>query len=133
MSYNTNWWHYQQEAIGSDNWEEPSIKKSWYGCVTKKTISQDDAAVLYFQEFGTIQEMLQEIVNYYGHIGYEVFVKTRSRNGYLAMDTFAVMPYSGQWGRGWIIASQRDKTTVELTYILIGTKGGMPDVIADNI
>lgn len=133
LSYNTNWWHYQQEAIGADNWDMASIKKSWYNCVTKNTIKEDDAAALYYQEFGTSQEMLQEIINYYGHIGYEVFIKTRSRNGYLAMDCFAVLPYSGQWGKGWIIASQRNKTTVDLTYILIGTRGGSPDGIANYI
>ena len=131
MSYNTNWWHYEQQARGSDSWDLPSIKKSWYGCITKNTVKADDAAEVYYIEFGTEQEMLQEIINFYGRIGYEVFVKVRSRNGYLSPDCFAVIPYSGQWGRGWILAGNRDKNTVNITYVLIGTRGGNPDGLAD--
>ena len=131
LSYNTNWWHYHQESAGSDNWDIPSNKKEWYACITKKTVEADEMAALYYIEFGTSLEMLEEISTYYCSIGYQMHLRQKGRNGYLPKDCFAVLPYSGQWGKGWIIATHKDSVTVTILYALIENKGGTPDGIAD--
>ena len=121
LSYNSNWWEKEQENRGADNWDDLSKNKPWYRCITKTNVSVDDLAGVYYQEFGTSGDMVQEIWSYYISLGYEVEHKVASHCGYLPQPVYTVMPYNGQWGKGWIIAEHdiSSRSTVTIHYILI--------------
>ena len=121
LSYNSNWWKSEQEIRGADNWEDLSKNKPWYRSITKNNLAVDDQAGIYYQEFGTSADMVQQIWEYYISLGYEVEHKIASHCGYLPQPSFSVMPYNGQWGKGWIVAEHDiiNRSTVAIHYLLI--------------
>ena len=121
MSYNSNWWKNEQEIRGADNWEDLSKNKPWCRSITKNNLAVDDQSGIYYQEFGTSGDMVQQIWGYYISLGYEVDHKIASHCGYLPQPCFSVMPYNGQWGKGWIVAEHdiSSRSTVTIHYILI--------------
>ena len=131
LSYNTNWWHYEQEANGAANWEIPSKQRCWYGIITKNKLEQDELCGLYYIEHGTAQEMQEAIMGYYLDMGYAIRLRRRCHNGYLPADCFGVLPYLGQWGKGWIVATHDSRSTVSITYIILLPKGGNSNALAD--
>lgn len=134
LSYNTKWWFEDQENNGEANWIKLSKNKPWYKCITKRKVLQDPYAAVYYQDHGTPEEMLQCITGYYQELNYRVVTKRSMRTGYLIYDCFAVLPYIGQWGRGWILAIPRAGSTVTAIYILVDPliEGGNRNAIADK-
>ena len=129
MSYNSKWWLCEQEIRGQRNWDKPAKEMCWYRCITKNKLTEDPLSGLYYDDHGTAQETLEEIIQYYRKLGYDIRIKVSTRTGFLPKDAFGVIPYLGQWGKGWIIATSKEASTVCATYILIS--GGDPDGIAD--
>lgn len=121
MSYNSDYWQVSQAGRES-NFKTVAKEKKWYICTTKNTLAWDRDAGLYYEENGSSRDMLSAITAFYLALGYELFYRMRSRAGYLQKGTFGVMPYLGQWGRGWIIASHKpgSGSSVTWTYILLG-------------
>ena len=128
MLYNSKWWFNEQEPRGGKNWLEMSKKKPWYNCLTKKTVYSDPLGGVYYDDNGGAQGVFEDICRYYVRQGYEIYIKVATRTGYLTPDTFAIVPYLGQWGRGWLIATHKAGSSVTATYIIIS--GGDPDGIA---
>lgn len=122
-NYNNNFWLQEQEKKGAVNWFDLSKTKKWYKVTTKSKLADDFFSGLYYNEHGTAAEMLEFITDYYEALGYRVENwKKSKRCGYLISDCFGVVPYSGQWGSGWIVITHLDATTVCWNYIII--KGG---------
>lgn len=121
LSYNSNWWQKEQEIRGADNWEDLSKNKPWYRSITKNNLAVDDQSGIYYQEFGTSADMIQQIWSFYLALGYEVEHRVSSHCGYLPQSCFSVMPYNGQWGKGWLVACHdiSSRSTVSLHYLLI--------------
>ena len=121
LSYNSNWWQKEQEIRGADNWEDLSRNKPWYRSITKNNLAVDDQSGIYYQEFGTSADMIQQIWSFYLALGYEVEHRVSSHCGYLPQPCFSVMPYNGQWGKGWLVACHdiSSRSTVALHYLLI--------------
>lgn len=118
--YNNSWWRDEQLPRKDENWEAPSKGKPWYGCMTKNKIAQDPLSGFYYIEHGTGKDMILYVSNYYKYHGYSVELRQTTRTGYMQPDSFAVLPYLGQWGKGWIIAEGTPaKSYVDVTYILL--------------
>ena len=123
LSYNCNCWRLEQEVKGSVNWMDLSKTKKWYKVTTKNHLADDFFSGLYYNEHGTAAEMLEYITEYYESLGYQVENwKKSKRCGYLIPACYGVVPYSGQWGSGWIVITHLTATTVCWNYIII--KGG---------
>ena len=131
MSYNSKIWLQEQESSGAANFEEFSKTKSWYLCCTKNKVLEDDLSRWYYIENCTSVDVMNTIMTEYISLGYDIVIKMSSRAGYIPRDAFAVMPYSGQWGKGWIVATNKTSSQVAVTYLLI-YKGGSGNGIADN-
>lgn len=127
LQYNSRWWMNEQEPKGHINWIDMSKNRPWYKCLTQKTVFADPLGGVYYTDNGGAQGVFEDMFRYYVQRGYEVCIKVSTRTGYLRADTFAIVPYLGQWGRGWIIATHKEGSTVTATYILIN--GGDPDGI----
>lgn len=130
MSYNSKIWLKEQESSGAANWEELSKSKPWYPCITKNNVQKDDLSRWFYIEHGTSADVFNTIMSYYLSLGYDIDLKMSGRAGYISRDSFAVMPYSGQWGRGWIIATSKTNSLVTATYVLL-RKGGSGNGIAN--
>ncbi len=118
MSYNYDYWKLEQET-NDQNWQQFGKEKPWYRCVTKNTIAEDPLAGLYYEENGSSWDMVIGIVGFYISLGYVTKIRCRSRAGYLSKECYGVMPYIGQWGRGWVISTAKTISTINMTYILI--------------
>lgn len=130
MSYNYDWWKSEQESRGIKNWQRMSKGAEWYTCLTKHKAAQDPLSGVYYYEYGEPEELVNLMVHYYVNMGYDVYTRECSRAGFLQSDTFVIVPYLGQWGRGWIIAKHKSASSVHIWYVL--PAGGDPDGIADN-
>lgn len=130
LSYNSRIWLKEQESSGAANWEAFSKVKPWYPCITKNKVQEDDLSRWFYIEHGTSTDVLNTIMTYYLSLGYDIDLKMSGRAGYIPRDSFAVMPYSGQWGRGWIIATSKTNSLVTVTYVLL-RKGGSGNGIAN--
>lgn len=119
LSYNHDYWKLEQEIKAPQNWQQFAKEKPWYHCITQKTIAADPLAGLYYEENGSSREMVTGIVGFYMALGYEPEIRCRSRAGYLPVECYGVMPYLGQWGKGWIVSTQKTTSSVNMTYILI--------------
>lgn len=131
MSYNSKVWLQEQESSGAANWDELSTVKPWYPCITKNKVQEDDLSRWFYIEHGTSADVLNTMMTQYISLGYDIDLKMSARAGYIAKDAFAVMPYSGQWGRGWIIATGKTNSQVTATYVLL-RKGGSGNGIANH-
>lgn len=122
-NYNNEYWLHEQESKGVINWFDLSKSKKWYKAATKTNLADDFFSGLYYNDFGTAPELLQYITDYYQGLGYQVNNRKKAKRcGYLTSDCFGVVPYSGQWGAGWIVMTHLDNTTVCWNYIIV--KGG---------
>lgn len=130
LSYNSKIWLQEQESSGAANWEELSKVKPWYPCVTKNKVQEDNLSRWFYIEHGTSADVLNTMMTDYISLGYDIRLKMSVRAGYIPKDAFAVMPYSGQWGRGWIIATNNSSSQVTATYVIL-CKGGSGNGIAD--
>lgn len=93
-------------------------------------MQEDDLSRWYYIENGTSADVMNTIMTEYISLGYDIALKMASRAGYIPRDAFAVMPYSGQWGKGWIIATNKTSSQVTVTYMIL-RKGGSGNGIAD--
>lgn len=130
LSFNGKTWLDDQESRGAENWNTPSKEADWYKCVTRQHLLDDDLSRGYYIEFGTAMELEDQIATHYRDQGYKIKHRKSIRAGFLPSDMFGIAPYSGQWGRGWILFTHRTASTVYAQYLLL--TGGDPDVIADN-
>lgn len=132
LNYNNQYWLEEQEKKGAVNWFDLSKTKKWYKATTKLNLAKDFFSGLYYNEYGSAPEMLEYITQHYESKGYSVDNRKKSRRcGYLTSDCFGVVPYSGQWGSGWIIATHLTASTVCWNYIII--KGGNPHGIEKQL
>ena len=118
-NYNFRWWLQEQLSKGEENWQLPTKEKKWYKCITKNTVSWDKLSGIYYNENGGSDSVRHSIIDYYEMHNYMVDIRESVRAGYLVKSCFAIMPYLGQWGRGWIMATHKYQSYVTIYYILI--------------
>ena len=118
MSYNSDYWNVEQSSRPK-NWETVSKEKKWYLCTTKNTLSWDRSAGLYYEENGSSRDMISGITAHYLALGYDLIYRQRIRAGYLQKGTFGVMPYLGQWGRGWIVATNKTDSSSSVIWFYV--------------
>lgn len=116
-NYNLDWWRLDQEA--HCKFHHLTKSQSWYRCTTRQQLAKDRETGLYYNEYGSSDLMKECIIAHYESLGYHVRIRTATRAGFLSAGVYAVMPYMGQWGRGWIIATGLTTSSVRYCYMLI--------------
>lgn len=119
IEYNCRWWRDEQLIRKDENWNSPSKGRPWYVCMTKNKFAADPLSGTYYTDHGSSSDMILYISNYYKAHGFDIELRYTTRTGYLAADTFAVVPYMGQWGKGWIVAQGKQQSIVDVTYVLV--------------
>lgn len=115
--YNLEWWRMEQEA--NCKFHHLTKTRPWYKCTTRQQLAKDPETGLYYNDHGNSDMMKEYIISHYQSLGYNFRIRSATRAGFLSSAMYAVMPYMGQWGRGWIIATGLSASSVNYCYILI--------------
>lgn len=116
-NYNLDWWRLDQEP--KCRFMHLTKSNPWYRCTTRQKLAQDPETGLYYDEYGDSRAMKDCIIHHYECLGYTIRIRTATRTGFLPAGAYGVMPYMGQWGRGWIIATGLSASSVNYTYLLV--------------
>lgn len=93
-------------------------KKPWESAITEKTVYASGGFISPITKLETDVGIIES--RYPHH-------RESSRSGYLRQDVYALIPYSGRFGEGYIIATPRTASSVRCVYYLDHGKRG-----ADN-
>ena len=89
--------------------------KPWESALTEKTVYASGG---FISPIDKLETDVRIIESRYPH------KRESSRSGYLRSDVYALIPYSGRFGDGYIIAIPRTGSSVKCTYYLNHGKRG---------
>ena len=98
-------------------YKQTSRRKTWYECTTENTIKADPEA-LYIKNFETSN--LSGVLRCLHECRYS---HSSIHNGYINQKDLALLPYTGRFGKGWIMVQHLSSFKVQYYYYLLQKEG----------
>ena len=88
-----------------------TVKAPWFKNCTPQNIKMDVVATYYDS-----MEYYEVVRHYLIKMSNCPYFKSATHNGYLPKGAFAILPYNGRYGEGWIIATPHSHDKVNFDY-----------------